>query len=402
MVTDMLIGGFTSRSSATICYLLLALLCTTPESVSAQSANGAKATESPAKPIEVQWLTGSQRRTQLRRTIRTSWSDISLAEVIGQIATTQKVNLFLDRRVDKNREIHIPSFNGSVFAALHQVLDQSDLHGVWINDVFYIGSLEQVARLIVTREQITGAFRELPEPVRRKWLVGKQYDWARLTCPDDLMKREFPELNAATLPHDLWPAWSGPEMTRLDLLLLIANGFDLEPSLGPSADEAIILAPKSAWKLDQPFEISISLPRDKEINQREILETIKQQFPEAVVRTNDRDWTVTATAEQLVLISGAIDRILFSTGESSIGNPNSQKVISLKTQASIGGVLSTVAKNLNVELQFDPELRPIFEERIDVDVSRVTYEVLIKKAIEGTGLTFELTKTTLVIKRKLP
>jgi hypothetical protein len=390
MVTDMLNRGFIVAARPSICWLMVAIGLAIPRPGNGQVSPALLPRQS-EEPVE--WLTGNERQVQLQRTIRTTWTAISLDAVLQQIARTQRICIWLDRRIDKGQSIQLDSGESrSVFSTLQEVLGQCNLSGFWIDDIYYIGDLEQVAALVSSRQRAANALRSAPEISRKAWLARKPFAWPRLTRPAELLQREFPDLGAegGGLPHDLWPAFSGPPLSRLDLLLVIATGFGMEPALDPSAAAAVTLIPIRSIAPAEPVEVSITLPRDLPDGQKQLLASVKAQFPDIEIRVSARTWTIAAPAVDVVRAMQLMDQTAYAAPPGETLDPDVKKVITLKQQASIGQILATAAKNLGVELQFAQEIRPILETRIEINVRRVTYEDLIRQALAGTGLDFEL------------
>ncbi len=396
MVTDMRSGLF---FSAVFTVLMLA------NGINGQSANGV----SPVSRGQ-QWLTGSELHSRLRGNIKATWSESPLPRVLGQISASQQVAFFLDRRVDKGLLVDYSQTSGSVFQAIDQILSRSGLAGIWVGDVYYIAAPQHVAALAVERERFNEEASRLRGEAGRWWSDTQPWSWPELSQPAQLIAQHFPEQVAAAdtapLPHDLWPAFEGPELARGDMLLLLLNGFGLAPEPAKGKRGAWSLRPALSATGDEAVNYRIQLPDDIGQKPSELLEELRENLPDAKLDARGRELSVTVRPADLVTLVRLLDLKRFALredtalkGESKISG-NSKKVVSLKRQGPIIDILKACAKNLEVSLEFDESLKRELEKRIEIEVSRVTYEELFAEALKGTSLTWKLDGSRLQILRK--
>lgn len=396
MVTDMRSGLF---FSAVFTVLMLAT------GINGQSASGV----SPVSRSQ-QWLTGSELHSRLRGNIKATWSESPLPRVLAQISASQQVAFFLDRRVDKGLLVEYSQTSGSVFQAIDQILSRSGLAGIWVGDVYYIAAPQHVATLAMERERFNEETSRLRGEAGRWWSDTRPWSWPELSQPAELIEEHFTEQVAAPetapLPHDLWPAFDGPELARSDMLLLLLNGFGLAPETAKGKRGAWSLRPVTSATGDEAVNYRIEIPDDIGQKSSELLEELRESLPDVKLDVRGREMSAKGRPIELVALIRLLDLKRFAQREDtalkgeSKKSGNSKKVVSLKQQGPIIDILKACARNLEVSLEFDESLKAELGKRIEIDVSRVTYEELIAETLKGTDLTWQLDGTRLRILRK--
>ena len=61
--------------------------------------------------------------------------------------------------------------------------------------------------------------------------------------------------------------------------------------------------------------------------------------------------------------------------------------------------MATLAKNRNVKLRYDEAIVETLNKKIELNFKQVTIEELLSATLEGSGLSYQLTETELIIKR---
>ncbi len=347
------------------------------------------------------WLTGRAREEQLCRPLTATWSG-PLGQVLEQIARTQQISLFLDRRVDPGQRVDVQANRVSVFEAIQILLESCELSGCWIGDVYYIAAPRDVGQLLLNRNQMQTEIRRLSGPIRRQLVSRSTIAWPRLSQPSDLLNAELaggrlidpvPEL-----PHDLWDQFAGPALPAIDRLFLLVHGFGKRPALNPDGSGSLQLVDQLVDA--SPVNFRFRIPASRDYSRAEILAKIGQAFPESGLRDTSGSVSATTTPAMIARIQQGLERIAWSIPPGQNTDPSGTQVVSVDTRASLGQILATAAARLNVELQFGAELREQLEEQIDLKVRDVSYRELIEQALSGSGLTYDLDDKNLTIRRK--
>lgn len=402
MVTDMRSGLFF------FAVLAVAMLATVVSGQSDDKKSGLRTP--PVSGSGIDWLTGEELHKRLRGNIRATWSESPLPRVLDQISASQKVAFFLDRRVDKGLLVAYGQDSGSVFQAIDQVVTRAGLSGMFVGDIYYVAAPEAITMFIVERERFREETSRLRGEAARRWLDSRSWSWPELSRPAELIEEHFPgqvvAADAAPFPHDLWPAFDGPELSRADMLLLLLNGFGFAPQAEKGRSGAWSLRPASPLADTREVSYKIELADDLEEKPSALLEEIRTTLPAARIEAQGKTWTVRARPSDLAAVIRFLDLKRFARRENGVAKSDSgskqdsKKVVSLTRQGPIIDILKAVAQNLKVSLEFDEGLRPVLEKRIEIDVTRVTYEELIAEALKGTDLTWQLDSSRLRILRK--
>jgi type II secretory pathway component GspD/PulD (secretin) len=126
---------------------------------------------------------------------------------------------------------------------------------------------------------------------------------------------------------------------------------------------------------------------------------IRRRFPEARFTIEAGSVVVDSTVE----VSAAIQRLLE-------GAPSRPKAPAAKVKAekkrytlrvqdkSLGAVAAAVAKEVGVELRFDPGAEALRDKLVWLDVKEVTLDQLLRTLLESGGLTYRLDEQTLEIR----
>ena len=327
---------------------------------------------------------------QLEKRITVSWTAAEFRDTLVNLATGRGVQLFVDRRIDPGQLIEYSAKDVALGEILYEVAELADCGICWMDDLAYVGPLQEVAELSRRRGQLVDQLRR-NKRMARKWLADSAWTCPKLAQPNELLKSLMDQVGGSSetqLPHDLLPEYRFSNVNKLDQLLLLSVGFDLWPQID-SASKVQLQKPPTV----DEREIRIVLDRE---TMDETLFELKDKFPEVSFTVNRRNVTFQASALDAYQIDRTIRQVQYG-----VAAPTTEVgVFSLRSRVSIGGVLREVAKRLDVELKFDPSLREQLMERVDVDVHKVTAEQLIESVLQGTGLEFSLDDKSLSIKKK--
>lgn len=336
----------------------------------------------------------------LKKRISVSWDSADLAGALNTLNRNQGVPIFLDRRVDPGQKIEFRKEDTPVGAIIYQLADQIGCGVCWLGDVAYVGPRDDVARLILLRESLIGELNGMPGTVKRKWLAKGKLEYPRLSCPVDLYARELQRLDLPEdaeakdkLPHDLWADGNFPAMRAVDRLILISFGFGRWPGIEQGRYAGLVVLPD-----DVPGQANF---RISAAHRTAILNKLESGFA-ANIRSEKNRVIAEGDPETLYQIRQLIAIQEFAGQRSGTESSGGTEVISGRVKGSIGSALKTVADGLGVELQYDPSLRPILLQQIDLNAVRVTHQELAGMVLENTGLDYTLSDKVLLIREKAP
>jgi len=199
------------------------------------------------EPPESPPLTGAELRRQLDATVswRTSASQPLRAALEG-FCNSQRVAVFIDRRVDTSRKVEVNLAGLPLRKALDQAGEQSGIAVRMLGPVAYFGPEKKIADLRTAAELLREQVRELPPERRGALLRLRTLEWEALAAPREILEQVGRETgiaieNPELVPHDLWAAAKLPPLSVTDQWTLILAGFDLTVQLDEGGQTARII-----------------------------------------------------------------------------------------------------------------------------------------------------------------
>ncbi|MFN9750072.1 MAG: hypothetical protein ACK57U_01655 [Planctomycetota bacterium] len=340
-----------------------------------------------------EWATGKTFESAARRSsVSVFWEQAPLRPQLQALSRNQRVAILLDRRVDPTQKIDWRSRDLNLEQFLWELGADQTLGVTQVGDLFYFGpretalALAEQNRLWTQRVQDATLSPELRHRLNQtiRWKSPNPYEpvtW----LSKDLASANLELLNPEHLPFDLWGPIDWPSMPRYQAYLLLLAGF------GQGLDvegDSLRLAP-----LQLPPELTCSC--SLEGLDRSAVDQLAGKFPELELEFSGKLLSATGKPPLLSELQRQI-ALLRSTDKEAGGT----QVFTLKTNAARGSILATIAQQLGVKLNFAEEIRPLLNERIELDVQRVSLEELLAETLRGTELQGELIDGLLKLKAK--
>ena len=344
---------------------------------------------------EVVWKSGAELDRQLESPVGVRWGSNPLRAALTNLARSQDVAIFLDRRVDPDLAVDLAVADTPLRELLQRLADQLKLGVGQVGPVVYLGPPPTAAVLgtvaALKEEQDQG----LPSAVRSRLRRTQPLRWPELTTPRDLIQGLASEAGLQVegleqIPHDLWPEVDLPPLTFAQSLSLLLAGFELTFDYAPDGS-AVQLRPL-------PAKVSITRRIPLRGSPAVVGAEIRRRFPDARFTIDAGNIVVDSTVE----VSAAIRRLV--EGASSRPRPSpakaqAEKRYTLRVQdKSLGAVAGAIAKEAGVELRFDPGAEDLRDKLVWLDVKDVTLDQLLRTLLEPGGLTYRLDKQTLEIR----
>ena len=178
------------------------------------------------------FATGADFARRLRQPVQISWSQSPLRPSLERLAQTQRVAVFLDRRLDPQRplDLHLPLT--PLAESLEQIARDQDAAVSWLDPVVYLGPPATTAKLATLLELNRQQLQQVPESARRGWETPAPTSWALLSQPRQLVQQMAGQRGVTLegvdqIPHDLWAAQQLPPLDLLQQLTIVLAGFDL-------------------------------------------------------------------------------------------------------------------------------------------------------------------------------
>lgn len=344
---------------------------------------------------EVEWNTGNEFSKARNAIIGVSWSDVSLRESLYNLAKQQGVAIFLDRRVDPNQSIEFESAGRSLEHTIMALTDKLDLAALKIdNRLFYIGPRRQVAELHFRRTKLLKTIAELPRGQRSVWTKPVHLGIKRLDEPRRIIEAltnlaGIEVRDPEVISHDLWPEVDLPDLKLIDSMILLSYGFDRWPQV---SKDGKLLRFNAATEL-KPVAI-----KHTRLLSDTIKDEIREEFPDSKFVDEKKRTTLVGTPEAHYVASRLQAKL---TSRKKRPNDKVARTIvkSFNSDAKIESILRKVAGAMGVELEYDESMQLLLDARVQVSVENVSFEKLIEKALENTGLEFQVDSGKLIILR---
>ena len=341
----------------------------------------------------VAWLTGDKLRAQLEQKVSIDWGGTkgrTFRQAIARLASSQRVAIVLDRRVNPDQKIELSLDDVTLDAALKLIAANKQLGVAQIGSAIYLGpkgTAEKLRTLAALRKDET---LRLPSSVRSRLLQLRPMRWDDLATPRDLLAALAAESHveiqgADRIPHDLWAAADVPPANFIDRLTLIAGQFDLTFHFADDGLSVQLVEMPESPTIEHSYPLRGGIAaRGKEIEKK-----LTEALPSAKIE---------AAADKLVVRGRAEDQDYVETYLS--GRPAKQttvtgekKVYELTTVMPVGRLIKTLGKKLDLEIRIDEEgikaAGLSLTTEVNVNVKNATADELLKAVLTPAGLTFD-------------
>ncbi|MBA3485309.1 MAG: hypothetical protein H0T51_26230 [Pirellulales bacterium] len=299
-----------------------------------------------------------QLEQRLAARVSVAWEGQELATALQRLADSQRLPLWIDRRVDPNAPIELTAND----QPLSDVLDSIGAPHGWAatpyHGMLYFGPKQTASELLTLSALARQSIAKAPPDVRSRWLKPEAWTIARLSEPRGLLKQLARSAGAAVVderevPHDLWPERQLPPMSALDRAILLLSGFDLTCQISADGRKLRVLPIKRPLQLIGPAPPTASRSRPPQ--------------PRSAAK-------------------GTVQRF----------------TLKIENQPA-GRVLDQLARQLQLEVTWDAALQqtPAFgrEANVSCDVHEADLDELLTAVLMPAGLTFEREERKVRIRR---
>jgi len=341
------------------------------------------------------WKAGIELECQLDSSVGVRWGANPLRSALTNLARSQEVAIFLDRRVDPDQAIDFVEESGSLRDLLQRLAERLKLGVGRVGPVVYLGPPPTAAVLATVAARKEDLDRQFPAAVREKLRRTQPLQWPELTTPRELVHRLAREAGLQVegleqIPHDLWPEANLPPLNFPQAMSLLLAGFGLTFDYVQEG-AAIRLAPL-------PAKASITRHIPLRGNPAMAGAEIRRRFPGTPFTIEGSHVVVDSTIE----VADGIRRLL--DGSSARPKPPAatakvEKRYTLRVQdKSLGAVVAAVAKEVGLEARFDPRIQDLRDKFVWLDVKDATLDQLLQTLLKPAGLTYQIDQQTLEIR----
>lgn len=345
----------------------------------------------PSLTAQTDHLTGADFKTRLESETQINWQGTPLRDALRGLEETQRISIFLDRRVDPNQKVIFKSGEGSLEEHLTSLADDLKLDVSTIDSVVYIGPPNAADRVASMTAFLRLQLKEADRSIRGKWLARSSRDWQVLTVPQQLVQEVAGDAGLAIegldrIPHDLWVDQSWPSLPLLDQCCLLLAGFDLTIAVSPSNFQgAIVDLPERIT-----FEKVHRLPRNATLD----VDTLKDRIPGIEAKLEGTRLVVVGSARDQDMITDLLAGRRVRTPR----NQATEKRYTIRdTTTEAGNVVATVASQLDLAIQYEGNAAEKLAQRITVNVRDVTLDELMRETLAPLGLTYRINDEAITI-----
>lgn len=334
-----------------------------------------------AEPVVLQ--TGPAFRKELDGITDIKWGDKrTLRDALVQLSDAKRIAIILDRRVDPDQQVEFSLSDVPLEQALRQLATRLKLGVSFFDSTVYLGPESVTHRMAtiaaVQHDRVSQSSTEQRTKLRSVAPVSTPL----LGSPRELLQAwadgcGITLQNADAVPHDLWPALNFPQQTAATRATLLLAGFDL--AIEFSADGT------AARVIPMPEKVTLTRQYAGGGNPKNRGAQIAGKFPRVDVKTEANQLLVTGSFEDHDLIARLLRGETIRRVE--VGPGEKRYTLNVENQP-LAAVARALAKELKMEVEFDPSIVDTLPQRISFKVKDVSLEELFKTMLEPTQLDF--------------
>ncbi|MCA9063664.1 MAG: hypothetical protein KDA96_11415 [Planctomycetaceae bacterium] len=327
------------------------------------------------------FVTGSSLKKALQESLAWNCTGTSLGSQLTALQQRTSVCIVLDRRIDPNRPITISTPLIPVRDILRMMTAEfADLDVCFSSDFVYVGPTDAARRLPIlidmTEEQLQQMRRQLPEGTVQPLTARQSLTWPDVTEPRELVEQLTKPSgtlisHSRQIPHDLWASGSLPETTRLKLIVLLLNQFDLRLQFSEDA-AAFQLATIDP---DASFERRYLIPREI---REDVQSEWEQTVPEVKLRSSGNSHRVTTTLANHARLTAILDQAEWNRESGLSDGQDSLLNRKLELQAAQAATLGTVIehfRNNGIPIEVDDSnpaaVQAVLQRSVEIKVPRL-------------------------------
>jgi len=341
-----------------------------------------------------EWLRGRPFQQKLQQPLQANWSGVKLQALISSIAASQRVCIFLDRRVNPDQTVDFRATGASLERTLQQLAQQLKIGSCKIGDCIYLGPISTTHCLATVSEIKRQQLQQAPTPIKRQ-LTAAPLQWPQLTVPADLLESQVTAAGlrlapTTHLPHDLWKEQTFPQLDFAQRLTILLAGFNLTFDLD--------LATRQIQLIPLPAQATLTRSYTKQLSTAN-LERIKKRFPELAIKQKENHLEVQGSHEDHELLA----RLLRGETVRTVTPKPGEKRFTLRVMnAPAGAIVNTIIQQLQLNVRFEPEVATDLKTLVSLDVKEVTLNELLEKTLGPLELSYQLKGQDLIITKKGP
>jgi len=346
----------------------------------------------------IDWRTEADLEKQLQSPVDLTWEEVPLRDGLMRLGETQRVAIFLDRRVDPDQTMKMAFSDERLELVLQRIAAQLGIGMARVGDVIYLGPQETASRLPTVAELQAQFAKSSGHREAVKLLDRKKRSWPKLSTPRELLtevatQHEMQWNNlGAVIKHDLWPAVDFPAMKTTEYLTLILAGYDASYRFNKTDDKLELQL------IPIPEDLSLTRIYRYAGNHDEAIEKITQLFPDAQVKSDGKRQLAVTGSQQ---VQDQVAKLLRgNTARNTVVMPGEKRYTLNVEQLPLGPVLDALEQQLGMEFEVPDGAEEALAQRISFSVKTADMQGLLDAVFEGTDFSYEIQEKKIVVTKK--
>lgn len=337
----------------------------------------------------IDWLSGKSLARAKQLAISVRWREVPLRDRLIRLSQQQGIPVVVDRRIDPGQTLDLDIQQKTWDQVLWGVSEKLDLEVCQLDQFYYLAPAGSSLPIRVAYDRNKEQLRRNRKRLSVPWLTVTEFEINEFEQPRELVVKLAEQYEVSLeglekIPLDVWPAYRFPKMDLLQKFTILLSGFGLCPSISDDG-KAMIIEDIPAI---ESAEIKIATEQAKAV-----ADTLSPLFKELSIRGSSQSLWVEGPTEAIVKFQEEL-----VGRQNAIVGQESKKDFSVT--ASRGRILATMAHQLGVKLVVDTGTRSRLEQQVTLNMSGVSEEDVIRKVLEGTELTYQLTSEHLKISQE--
>jgi hypothetical protein len=306
---------------------------------------------------EADWFIGQRFDHQLETPIQSlQWGSNPLRKALESLARSQRVAIFLDRRVDPGQPIDFSVRNETLREVIQRLARSLQLGVSRVGPVVYLGPPETASVLGDIVELRRNEIRRWPTATSKRLLTVRPVAWPELAEPRELIlqlaRQAQLEIDGLEhVPHDLWPAADLPPLDFAEHLSLLLAGFGLT------------------------FEVNQAAPR---------------------IHLTAMPTTGSGAAASVGGHGERRNRDQAVAGPKAPPAAQVRYTLEVKHQP-VGAIAKALAERLELQIDYAPQIRDKLQELVSFRVQEATLDDLLQALFQPAGLTYRIDGERLIV-----
>lgn len=344
---------------------------------------------------EIAWLSNEALSEHNSLPISVMWRDAELKDRLMRFSQTQRVAIFLDRRIDPSTIINLTSNNVTTEQFLLEIAKQTDIGICQIENVYYLGPKKTANSLASTTESLLKVAGKFGKRTQIRWNKNESLRTESVVEPKQLLL-EIAKANdiqidgISEIPHDLWTNLDLPDSSLACRISLLLAGFDKSFQFSGTGKTIEIVDFQPPTQVTSTIGDLSDAPTVSKI--------LRKEFKSLKFSTGRNQISITGAPELVGLAK--MRSIEFQKPEMVTG---STTTFSLTTRAARGAIFATAAQRSKLKFSYDknnPAVSKALNEPVAIQAVNVTLNRLLEMTVQGSPLTFKVTDTELMVSLK--